>query len=46
MTSRIIQGIFEREEDLLRAAETVNLRGWPIVDIYTPYPVHGVDRIR
>jgi hypothetical protein len=45
MTCRIIQGIFEHEEDLLRAAESVNLEGWPIVDIYTPYPVHGVDRV-
>ena len=45
MTRRIIQGVFEREEDLLRAAEAVNLQGWPIVDIYTPYPMHGVDGV-
>jgi hypothetical protein len=35
-----MQGVFAREEDLLRAAETVRQRGWQVVDIYTPYPLH------
>jgi Protein of unknown function (DUF3341) len=45
MTHRTIQGVFEREADLLRAAELVNQQGWRIVDIYTPYPVHAAARL-
>jgi Protein of unknown function (DUF3341) len=45
MTHRTIQGVFEREADLLRAAELVNQQGWRIVDIYTPYPVHEAARL-
>jgi Protein of unknown function (DUF3341) len=41
MTGRTIQGVFEREEDLLRAAQSAQQAGWEIIDIYTPYPVHG-----
>jgi hypothetical protein len=41
MTGRTIQAGFQREEDLLRAAELATQRGWPIVDIYSPYPMHG-----
>ena len=40
MTRLTMQHIFEREEDLLRAAEAAKKAGWEIVDIYTPYPVH------
>jgi Protein of unknown function (DUF3341) len=45
MTHRTMQGVFEREADLLRAAELVNQQGWRIVDIYTPYPVHETARL-
>jgi hypothetical protein len=45
MTHRTIHGVFEREDDLVRAAERVNQRGWRIVDIYTPYPVHETARL-
>jgi hypothetical protein len=45
MTHPPIQGIFEREDDLLRAAERVNEHGWRIVDIYTPYPIHATARL-
>jgi hypothetical protein len=45
MTRRTIQGIFTREEDLLRAAEVVSKRGGRIVDIYSPYPLHGTARV-
>jgi hypothetical protein len=41
MTRRTIEGVFECEEDLLRAAVFAQQAGWEIVDIYTPYPVHG-----
>jgi hypothetical protein len=45
MSGQIIQGVFQREEDLLRAAEAGRRAGWRIVDIYSPYPVHGSDRM-
>jgi Protein of unknown function (DUF3341) len=45
MTRRTIQGVFEREEDLLRAAENAKQAGWEIVDIYTPYAVHETFRV-
>jgi Protein of unknown function (DUF3341) len=45
MTHQMIQGVFEREEDLLRAAVSAKQAGWEIVDIYTPYPVHATFRI-
>lgn len=45
MNPRTFFGIFEREEDLLRAADVARHEGWPIVDIYSPYPVHGTARV-
>jgi len=36
-------GIFEREESILRAARESRRRGFEIVDVYTPYAVHGMD---
>jgi hypothetical protein len=35
---------FEREEDLLKAADKARQGGFLIRDIYAPYPVHGTDR--
>lgn len=35
---------FAREQDLLHAVVAVRERNWPIVEAYTPYPVHGLDR--
>jgi hypothetical protein len=45
MTGRTIQGVFEHEEDLLRAAVSAKQAGWEIVDIYTPYAVHETFRV-
>ena len=45
MSDQTIQGVFQREEDLVRAAEASRRAGWRIVDIYSPYPVHGSDRM-
>jgi Protein of unknown function (DUF3341) len=45
MGQRTLQGVFDREEDLLNAAESVNREGWKIVEIYTPYPVHGTAKV-
>ncbi len=44
MSRRIFMGVFEREEDILGATHAARARGWTIVDIYSPYAVHGLDR--
>lgn len=36
--------MFEREEDILGAAAASQARGLTIVDVYTPYAVHGLDQ--
>jgi len=40
MTRRTLQGVFDREKDLVEAASNVKKAGWRIVDIYSPYPLH------
>ena len=45
MNQRTFLATFEREDDLLRAAESARQQGWRIVDIYTPYPVHGTAQV-
>ncbi len=44
MNRRILAGCFAKEEDLLHATEAARRRGWRIIDVYTPYAVHGLDR--
>lgn len=36
-------GKFEREEDILGAAEATRIEGYDIYEAYTPYAVHGLD---
>jgi hypothetical protein len=36
--------VFEREEDLIRAAAAARQEGLQIVDAYGPYAPHGLDR--
>lgn len=38
-------GVFEREDDLLQAAAAARHDGFDIVDVFSPYAVHGLDRI-
>jgi hypothetical protein len=44
MSRRVFVGVFSREEDIVGVAEAARLKGLKIVDIYTPYAVHGLDR--
>ncbi len=41
---RFLIAIFEREADILAATAEVRRRGQTIADVYTPYPVHGLDK--
>lgn len=44
MSQRYLQASFSHESDLLSAVQAVRQKGWKIVDAYTPYAVHGLDR--
>ena len=44
MSKRVLHVTFEHEDDLLAATSAVHQRGLPIVDAFTPYAVHGLDR--
>jgi hypothetical protein len=35
---------FAGEKELLGAVAAVREHGWPIIDVYAPYAVHGLDR--
>ena len=42
-TKDIIYGLYNDEEDLLRAVKQANAAHLEIMDVYTPFPVHGLD---
>ena len=44
MSDRILLATFEHEDDLLAATEAVRSQGLRIVDAFTPFAVHGLDR--
>lgn len=44
MSDRVLLATFDHEDDLLAAAAAVRERGLRIVDAFTPYAVHGLDR--
>lgn len=41
---RFLLGVFETESDILAATRVARRRGFRVVDTYTPYAVHGLDR--
>lgn len=44
MARRTLMAVFEREEDILSATDAARRGGLSILDVYTPYAVHGLDR--
>ncbi|HVH27759.1 MAG TPA: DUF3341 domain-containing protein [Vicinamibacterales bacterium] len=44
MSQRVLVSIFEREGDVLQATKAARNAGLPIVDVFCPYVVHGMDR--
>ena len=44
MSRRVLMGVFESEDDTLRATNTSRLKGFKIVDVFAPYAVHGLDK--
>ncbi len=45
MSRRVMIGVFEREEDTVAAVRTSRAQGLKVLDVYGPYPIHGLDRI-
>lgn len=43
MRSKVLVGVFESEEAVLEAVRAVREAGHLIQDVYTPFPVHGMD---
>lgn len=43
MTSKLLLGIFDDEEVLLEAIKKIRSSGVKIEDVYTPFPVHGME---
>ncbi len=43
MNGDLLIGTFATDHDLVAAARAATARGLPVVDAYTPYPVHGLD---
>ena len=41
---RFTAAFFEREDDLIAGAADARLAGFEVFDVYTPFPVHGMDR--
>ncbi len=44
MSRHLVVGLFDRDDDLVAAAAAARHAGFSIVDAYSPYAVHGLDR--
>jgi hypothetical protein len=44
MSDRVLLATFDHEDDLLAATDAVRRKGLCIVDAFTPYAVHGLER--
>jgi hypothetical protein len=44
MSRNVVVSTFESEEDILGATQAVREHGWKVLDAYTPYAVHGLDK--
>ncbi len=42
--NRRLHAVFRREEEILEVTQSCRERGYEIIDVYTPYPVHGLER--
>ncbi len=39
----VIYGLYDDEQDLLKAVKAANAKHLNIMDVYSPFPVHGID---
>lgn len=42
--NRRLHAIFQEEKDILSVTSACRERGYEIIDVYSPYPVHGLER--
>ena len=45
MSRKVIYGVFEDEEILLASAKALRSKGVRIKDVFSPFPIHGIDPI-
>lgn len=43
MGKTVVLGIFDKEETVIRGAKLLRDQGIPILDVYTPYPIHELE---
>ena len=44
MSTRVMVSVFKNEDDIVKATAAARKEGLEIVDVYTPYAIHGLDR--
>jgi hypothetical protein len=44
MSGPLLVSVFETEDDVIKATTAARREGMDIVDVYTPYAVHGLDK--
>ena len=42
--NRRLHAVFDREENVISATDACRQRGYEIIDVHSPYPVHGLIR--
>jgi hypothetical protein len=45
MTKKYILGVYDDEDVLLHAIPNIRATGTKIYDVFTPYPIHGIDDV-
>ena len=45
MKKNIVHGFFDDENILLSAVEEIGNKGIYVKEVYTPFPVHGLDKV-
>ncbi len=45
VTKQIIHGVYDDEEILLEGCKKLKASGIHIADVFTPFPVHGIDQV-
>ena len=45
MSNKIIYGLFDDEQDLLKSAKEMVSKGIYIRDVFSPFPIHGIDPV-
>jgi hypothetical protein len=43
VSRRVLIGTFDDEHEVLEATAAARARGWDVLDVYSPHPVHGLD---